>query len=122
MITRLFNALYANAYLLLALTALFWAGNFVVGPWRPRRRAADGPCLVRVWCFRVALHHAALRMAQPQARLAGHPRTAFPRGSLFLGVTVGVGAVQSRFYLYGLNYTQALNALVHSDQADPSSS
>ena len=46
MIRRLFEALYGNAYLLLSRTALFWAGNFVVG------RGVHGhvPPIALAWC------------------------------------------------------------------------
>ena len=45
MISRMFNALYANAYLLLARTALFWAGNAVVG----RGVHEDVPPMALAW-------------------------------------------------------------------------
>ncbi|GAB4234936.1 MAG: DMT family transporter [Methyloligellaceae bacterium] len=106
MIRRLASALYANAYLLLSLTALFWAGNFVIGRGvhehvPPIALATARWILASLIILPFALPH--LRRDWPVIR-ANIPIL------LFLG-TVGVGAFNTLSYS-GLNYTTALNALV----------
>jgi len=106
MFTRLFEKLYANAYLLLALTALFWAGNFVVG------RGVHGhvPPIALAW----SRWSVATLIILPFA--VSHLKRDWPliRASLpilFFFGTIGVGAFNSLSYT-GLNYTTALNALI----------
>ena len=106
MFPRLAEKLYANAYLLLSLTSLFWAGNIVLG----RGVHEHIPPLALAWtrwCFATlvlapfALSH--LKRDWPIIR-ANLPIL------LFLGV-LGVGAFNTLSYT-GLNHTTALNALV----------
>lgn len=106
MFARLFNALYANAYLLLALTALFWAGNFIVGRGvhehvPPIALAWTRWCLATLIVLPFAIPH--LRRDWPAIR-ANLPIL------FFLG-TIGVGAFNTLTYS-GLVYTSALNAVV----------
>lgn len=106
MISRLAGKLYANAYLLLSLTALFWAGNFVLGRGvhehvPPIALAWTRWCLASLIILPFALPH--LKRDWPVIR-ANMPIL------LFFGV-IGVGAFNTLSYT-GLNYTTALNALV----------
>lgn len=106
MLSRLADRLYGNAYLLLSFTALFWAGNFVLG----RGVHEHIPPIALAW---TRWTFAAL-IVFPFA--ACHMRRDWPviRRNLpilvFFG-TVGVGAFNTLSYT-GLNYTTALNALV----------
>lgn len=106
MISRLFEKLYGNAYLLLSLTALFWAGNFVLG----RGVHEHVPPVALAWTRWMIATLIILPFAVP------HIRREWPviRRNLpiliFFG-TVGVGAFNTLSYT-GLNYTTALNALV----------
>ncbi|MEM8744055.1 MAG: EamA family transporter [Pseudomonadota bacterium] len=87
MITRLFNALYANAYLLLALTSLFWAGNFVLA----RGVHEHVPPVALSWARWSIASLLILPFAIPHLRRDWPViRQSFPI-LLFLG-TVGVGA------------------------------
>lgn len=106
MISRLAEKLYSNAYLLLTLTALFWAGNFVLGRGvheyvPPIALAWTRWCLATLIIAPFAFAH--LKRDWPVIR-AHLPIV------LFLGV-LGVGAFNTLSYT-GLNYTTALNALV----------
>ncbi len=106
MISRLAEKLYSNAYLLLILTALFWAGNFVLGRGvheyvPPVALAWTRWCLATLIIAPFAFAH--LKRDWPVIR-AHLPIV------LFLGV-LGVGAFNTLSYT-GLNYTTALNALV----------
>ena len=96
----------ANPYLLLTLTPLFWAGNWIVG----RGLAADIPPMAMTffrWFFAVlilapfAWHH--VRRDWPLVRR--HWKTL-----LFLGA-IGVGTHNAFAYL-GLNYTTATNGVI----------
>lgn len=106
MLQRLADRLYGNAYLLLSLTALFWAGNFVLG----RGVHEHIPPIALAW----ARWAFAALIVLPFA--ISHIRRDWPviMRSLpilvFFG-TVGVGAFNTLSYT-GLNYTTALNALV----------
>lgn len=106
MISRLFEKLYENAYLLLSLTALFWAGNFVLG----RGVHEHVPPVALAWTRWTFATLIILPFALP------HIRREWPliRQNLpiliFFG-TIGVGAFNTLSYT-GLNYTTALNALV----------
>jgi len=106
MISRLFEKLYGNAYLLLSFTALFWAGNFVLG----RGVHEHVPPVALAWTRWMIATLIILPFAIP------HIRREWPviRRNLpiliFFG-TVGVGAFNTLSYT-GLNYTTALNALV----------
>ena len=106
MFTRLAEKLYSNAYLLLALTALFWAGNFVLGRGvhqhvPPIALAWTRWCMATLIIAPFALSH--LKRDWPVIR-ANMPLL------LFFGI-IGVGAFNTLSYS-GLNYTTALNALV----------
>ncbi len=106
MISRLAAKLYSNAYLLLALTALFWAGNFVVGRGvheyiPPIALAWMRWCLATLIILPFAIPH--LKRDWPVIR------TNLPI-LMFFGI-IGVGAFNTLSYT-GLNYTTALNALV----------
>lgn len=106
MFTRLVEKLYSNAYLLLSLTALFWAGNIVLGRGvhehvPPIALAWTRWCLATLIILPFALSH--LKRDWPVIR-ANLPIM------LFFGI-IGVGAFNTLSYT-GLNYTTALNALV----------
>lgn len=106
MISRLAEKLYSNAYLLLSLTALFWAGNLVLGRGihehvPPIALAWTRWCLATLIILPFAIPH--LKRDWPVIR-ANLPML------IFFGV-VGVGAFNTLSYT-GLNYTTALNALV----------
>ena len=106
MIARLFEKLYANAYLLLALTALFWAGNFIVG----RGVHEHVPPIALAW----TRWSVATLIILPFA--VSHLKRDWPiicanLPILFFFGTIGVGAFNSLSYT-GLNYTTALNALI----------
>lgn len=106
MIRRFAAALYGNAYLLLALTALFWAGNFVIG------RGVHGhvPPVALAWCRWTIASLIVLPFAWPHLK-RDWPRVRENWAILtWLGV-IGVGSFNTLSYI-GLNYTTALNALV----------
>ena len=106
MIRRLAHALYANAFLLLSLTALFWAGNFVVG------RGVHGhvPPVALAWWRWFLATLIVLPFAWPHLRRDWPVvRENWPI-LVLLGIT-GAGLFNTFAYL-GLNYTTALNALV----------
>lgn len=106
MISRLFEKLYENAYLLLALTALFWAGNFVIG----RGVHEHIPPIALAWTRWVLAAAITLPFAYPHIRREW-PVIRKNLPILFFFGTVGVGAFNTLSYS-GLNYTTALNALV----------
>lgn len=95
-----------SAWLLLALAAFFWAGNYVVG-----RGARDeiGPVTLAFWrdglAFLFALPFAWRNLVRHRSTLAREWRTI-----LLLG-TLGVGGYHLCVYL-GLSQTEALNASV----------
>jgi drug/metabolite transporter (DMT)-like permease len=97
---------WSNAYLLLTFTALFWAGNAIVG-----RAVRDlfppiGLAFWR-WLFALAI---VLPFAWPHLRRDGaRLRAAWPRIA-FLGA-LGIGAFNSLLYT-GLGHTSALNAML----------
>lgn len=106
MFARLLKALYANAYLLLALTSLFWAGNAVVG----RGVHGEVPPMALAW-WRFVLSVAIMLPFVWRDLMRDWPIIrAQWRWLAFLGVT-GAGLFNLGFY-FGLNHTQALNALV----------
>lgn len=106
MIARLFNSVYANAYLLLALTALFWAGNFVVG----RGVHEHVPPIALAWARWCLATLIVLPFAMPHLKRDWPVIRANLPILIFLG-TIGVGAFNTLTYS-GLNHTTALNALV----------
>jgi drug/metabolite transporter (DMT)-like permease len=106
MLSRLAERLYGNAYLLLSLTALFWAGNFVLG----RGVHEHVPPIALAWCRWLFASLIVLPFAM------SHLKREWPviRSNMPMLVyfgTVGVGAFNTLSYT-GLNYTTALNALV----------
>jgi len=106
MARRLSDALYANAYLLLSLTALFWAGNFVLG----RGVHGDVPPLALAWLRWTLATVIILPFAWPHLK-HDWPVIRANRGIvLFLGI-LGAGMFNTISYL-SLNYTTAINAVV----------
>lgn len=106
MLTRLIEKIYSNAYLLLTLTALFWAGNFVVG----RGVHEHVPPVALAWARWCLATLVIAPFAWPHLKRDWPViRTRMPI-LLFLGI-VGVGAFNTLSYT-GLNHTTALNALV----------
>lgn len=106
MLSRLAEKLYANAYLLLSLTALFWAGNFVLG----RGVHEHVPPIALAWTRWTFASLIILPFAIPHIRREWPViRANFPILAFF-GI-VGVGAFNTLSYT-GLNYTTALNGLV----------
>lgn len=106
MFRRLFDALYANAWLLLTLTALFWAGNFVIG----RGMHEHVPPIALAWFRWVLATLIVLPFAVPHLRRDWPVIRSHLPILLFLGI-VGVGSFNTFSYI-GLNHTTALNALV----------
>ena len=106
MITRLFNVLYSNAYVLLALTALFWAGNFIVG----RGMHEHVPPIALAWARWCLATLIVMPFAIPYLQ-RDWPVIRANLPILFFFGTIGVGAFNSLSYS-GLNYTTALNAVI----------
>ncbi len=111
MIRRLADTLYSNAYLLLSLTALFWAGNYVVG------RGVHGhvPPVALAWARWVLATLIVLPFAWPHLKRDWPAIRANWPVLVFLGVS-GAGLFNTLAYL-GLNYTTALNGLVLQSSA-----
>lgn len=111
MIRRLADAAYANAYLLLSLASLFWAGNQIIG------RAAAGlipPILLG--CLRWLIATCLLLPFAWSSLKADWPVIRSNIGLLaFLGI-IGGGAINTFSYI-GLNYTTATNALILNSAA-----
>lgn len=95
-----------NAYLLLTLTMLFWAGNFVLG------RGVHGhvPPIALAWCRWTLAFLIILPFALPHLR-RDWPALRAKSGTLLLLGTVGIGCFNTFSYI-GLNHTTALNGLV----------
>lgn len=100
------RGLWNNAYLLLTLTALFWAGNSVVG-----RAARDlvPPVALAFWRWFLAFL-LVLAVAAPHLRRDGATLRAKWPIVLLLGL-LGVAAFNTLLYS-GLQHTTALNALL----------
>lgn len=111
MFHRLADALYSNAYLLLALTALFWAGNFVVG------RGVHGhvPPIALAWARWMLATAIVLPFAVPHLRREWRAIRANLPILVFLGAA-GAGVFNTIAY-FSLNYTTALNAVVMQSSA-----
>lgn len=106
MFRRLADALYANAYLLLSLTALFWAGNFVVG----RGVHGEVPPVALAWLRWTTATLLVLPFAWRHLRKdAPVIRKHWPI-LVFLGV-FGAGLFNTISYV-SLNHTSAINAVV----------
>lgn len=111
MVTRLKDALFANAYILLALVSLFWAGNQVVG----RAMAGTVPPIT-LGFIRWALATLILLPFAWSSLKADWPVVRANLAFLaFLGM-IGGGAINTLSYI-GLNYTTAMNALILNSAA-----
>lgn len=106
MARRLSDALYDNAYLLLSLTALFWAGNFVVG----RGVHGEVPPIALAWLRWTTATLLVLPFAWPHLRNDWPVIRANWPILVFLGV-LGAGLFNTISYV-SLNYTTAINAVV----------
>ena len=101
-----FRSRSASPYLLLTLTPLFWAGNWIVG----RGLAADIPPMAMTflrWLFAIVI---LAPFAWPRARRDWPVIRANWKSLLFLGA-IGVGTHNALAYL-GLNYTTATNGVI----------
>jgi drug/metabolite transporter (DMT)-like permease len=103
---RLLSALWSRAYVLLTLTALFWAGNSIVG-----RAARDlvPPVALSFWRWSIALM-LLLPLAWPHLRRDWPVLRTHPVIMLVLGA-LGVGAFTTMLYT-GLRTTTALNSML----------
>lgn len=99
-------SLWANAYILLCFTALFWAGNSIVG-----RAARDlvPPVSLAFWRWLLALV-LLLPLAWPHLKRDWPELKANWRIMLLLGI-LGIGAFNTLLYT-GLQTTTALNSLL----------
>ena len=104
---------WANAYLLLTLTALFWAGNSVVG-----RAARDlvPPVALAFWRWLIAFLLILLIAGPHLKRDAAALRARWP-AVLVLGL-LGIGAFNTLLYT-ALQSTTALNALLMQSAQPP---
>lgn len=100
------DALWANAYILLCFTALFWAGNSIVG-----RAVRDlvPPISLAFWRWLLALM-LLLPLAWPHLRRDWPVLKTNWRIMLLLGI-LGIGAFNTLLYT-GLQTTTALNSLL----------
>jgi drug/metabolite transporter (DMT)-like permease len=105
--------LWTNAYLLLTLTALFWAGNSVIG-----RAARDfvPPVALAFWRW-FAAFLLIMIAAWPHLKRDRPALVAKWPAVLALGI-IGVGAFNTLLYS-GLQYTTALNALLMQSAQPP---
>ena len=111
MLTRLGRAAYANAFLLLSLVSLFWAGNQIVG----RAAAGEVPPIL-LGCLRWVLATLFILPLAWRSLKNDWPVVRANLGFLaFLGI-VGGGAINTLSYI-GLNYTTAMNALILNSSA-----
>lgn len=106
MLRKIFNSAASNAPLLLSLTALFWAGNFVVGRGMhesipPLTMATLRWTIAATLFFPFAYKQLKRDWTTIKANLP----------ILFLLGTAGVGSFNSLAYI-GLNHTTALNGLI----------
>ncbi|MCL4766220.1 MAG: DMT family transporter [Hyphomicrobiaceae bacterium] len=106
MLPRLADRAFNNAFLLLSLMALFWAGNQVLG----RAVAGHVPPVALSFVRWSLASLIVLPFAWPHLRRDWPAVRANWRFLAFLGV-VGGGAFNTLQYI-GLNYTTALNSLV----------
>lgn len=100
----LMKRFFANPYLLLTLTALFWSGNMVIG--RGLREAVP-PIALAFWRWSIALA-LVLPFALPKLRNQWPTLRAHWRPMLALGL-LGVGCYNTFAYI-ALQYTTATNA------------
>jgi drug/metabolite transporter (DMT)-like permease len=110
---QLLRPLWNNAYLLMTMTALFWAGNSVIG-----RAARDlvPPVALAFWRWMLAFA-LVIAFAWPHLRRDRAALLARWPWVLVLGV-LGVGAFNTLLYS-GLQYTTALNALLMQSAQPP---
>ncbi len=103
---RVVTALWSRAYVLLTLTALFWAGNSIVG-----RAARDlvPPAALSFWRWSLALLFL-LPLAWPHLKRDWPALRAHKYSLLMLGA-LGIGAFNTLLYT-GLQTTTALNAML----------
>ncbi len=106
MLRPLFNAFFANATLLLTLTALFWAGNFVIG--RGMHEAIPPFAMATVRWLLAALIFTPFALHQLRH---DWPTIKQNFGTIFVLGVLGVGCFNSLAYI-GLNHTTALNGLI----------
>lgn len=106
MFRRLADALYANPFLLLSLTALFWAGNYVLG----RGVHGEVPPVALAWLRWTLATAVILPFAWPHLKRDWPMIRASWRIIVFLGV-LGAGLFNTISYI-SLNYTNAINAVV----------
>lgn len=104
---------WSNAYLLLTLTALFWAGNSVVG--RASRDLVP-PVALAFWRWFVA-YLLIMVIALPYLRHDAAVLKARWRPVLALGI-LGIGAFNTLLYS-GLQFTTALNGLLIQSAQPP---
>ncbi|MDX6807466.1 DMT family transporter [Terrihabitans rhizophilus] len=100
------TALFARPYLLLTLTSLFWAGNIVVG----RLLAGDIPPVTLALLRWTGAGLIALPFAW-RSLVADLPLVRRHWKIMVLFSATGIGGYNALAY-WGLNYTQALNALL----------
>ena len=111
MLTRLGRAAWTNAFLLLSLVSLFWAGNQIVG-----RAAAGEVPPIMLGCLRWVLATIFVLPFAWRSLRRDWPIVRANLGMLaFLGI-VGGGAINTLSYI-GLNYTTAMNALILNSSA-----
>lgn len=111
MLARLGRSAYANAFLLLSLVSLFWAGNQIVG----RAVAGEVPPIL-LGCLRWVLATLFILPFAWRSLKSDWPVVRANLGFLaFLGI-VGGGAINTLSYI-GLNYTTATNALILNSSA-----
>ncbi len=106
MFLRIMTVLFANAHILLCLTTLFWAGNFVLG----RGVSGSFPPIALAWfrwvlAFMIILPFTISQVKQDWPIIKKN----IPILTL-LGV-LGVGSFNTLSYI-GLNHTTAINALI----------
>lgn len=106
MLARLFGRLYDNAFLLLSLTSLFWAGNQVLG----RAVAGEIPPVMYSFLRWAGATIILLPFAWPHLR-GDWPRISERWLYLVLIGSLGGGFFNTVQYI-GLNYTTALNSVV----------
>ena len=106
MFRNLIRALTANAYLLLTLTALFWAGNFVLA------RGVHGhvPPVALAWSRWVLAFLIVLPFAIPHLRRDWRAICQKPLLITMLGIT-GVGSFNTLSYI-ALNYATAISGVI----------
>ena len=106
MLRPIFHSVSSNATLLLSLTALFWAGNFVVG--RGMHETIPPLAMATIRWSIAALIFTPFALAHLHR---DWPTIKHNFGVIFVLGTLGVGCFNSLAYI-GLNHTTALNGLI----------